>query len=88
MFEKENKFYKENRDALREKYLGKAIVIVGGSVIGAYNDIGEAYKETIKTNKPGTFCLKNIPVDPQSANVEDHPRLSPVNKCFLLTKTI
>jgi hypothetical protein len=34
MFEKENRYYEENRDALREKYLGKAIAIVGDSVIG------------------------------------------------------
>jgi hypothetical protein len=80
MFEKENKYYEENRDALREKYLGKAIAIVGDSVIGAYNDIGQAYKETIKTNKPGTFCLKNIPVDPKTADFEDHPRLSPIKR--------
>ena len=78
MFEVENKFYQENRNLLREKYLGKAIVIVGDSVIGAYDNIGEAYKETLKAKKPGTFCLKKIPVDPKEAYFEDYPRLSPV----------
>ena len=78
MFEKENKFYEENRESLRDKYVGKAIIIVGDSVIGAYDNVGEAYTETLKTKKPGTFCLKNIPVDPKDAYIEEHPRLSPL----------
>jgi hypothetical protein len=78
MFEAENQFYQANRENLREKYLGKAIVIVGETIIGAYDSIGEAYKETLKTRKPGTFCLKNIPVDPNEAYIEDHPRLTPI----------
>nr|AGS51649.1 hypothetical protein [uncultured bacterium contig00026] len=78
MFETENKFYQENRETLREKYLGKAIVIVGETIIGTYDNIGEAYKETIKNRKPGSFCLKNIPIDPNEAYSEDHPRISPI----------
>jgi hypothetical protein len=78
MFEVENKFYQENRETLREKYLGKAIVIVGESIIGTYDNIGEAYKETMKIKKPGSFCLKNIPIDPTEAYNEDHPRISPI----------
>ena len=76
MFEAENLFYEENRESIREKYLGKAIVIIGNTIIGVYDNIGEAYKETLKTRKPGTFCLKNIPVDPDEAYIEDHPRLT------------
>jgi len=76
MFEAENQFYEKNREFLREKYLGKAIVIIGETIIGVYDNIGEAYKETLKTRKPGTFCLKNIPVDPDEAYIEDHPRLT------------
>ena len=80
MFEVENRFYHDNRDNLREKYLGKAIVIIGENVVGAYNNIGEAYTETLKIKKPGTFCLKNIPIDPKEAHIEDHPRLSPIRR--------
>jgi hypothetical protein len=29
--------------------LGKAIVIIGETIIGTYDNIGEAYKETLKT---------------------------------------
>ena len=77
MFEVENKFYEDNREDIRKQYLGKAIVIVGNTVIGSYNNIGEAYKETIKVREPGSFCLKNIPTDPEQAHIEDHPRLTP-----------
>lgn len=79
MFEVENKYYNDNREVIREKYLGKSIAIVKDTIIGVYNDIGEAYKETLKTRKPGTFCLKNIPINPKEAFIEDHPRLSPIN---------
>jgi len=48
MFEIENKYYKENRETLREKYIGKAIVIVGEAVIGAYDNIGDAYKDMLR----------------------------------------
>jgi hypothetical protein len=76
MFEVENQFYQANRETLRGKYLGKAIVIIGETVTGVYDNIGEAYIETLKTQKQGTFCLKNIPVDPEEAYIEDHPRLT------------
>jgi hypothetical protein len=78
MFEVENQFYQANRETIREKYLGKAIVIIGETVTGVYDNIGEAYIETLKTQKPGTFCLKNIPVDPEEAYKEDHPRLTTI----------
>ena len=78
MFEEENKYYEENKEIIREKHLGKAIVIVGKSVIGVYDNMGEAYNETLKTREPGSFCLKRIPVDPNDAYIEDHPRLTPI----------
>ena len=64
MFEIENKFYKENRESLREKYLGKRVVIVKDKILGVYNSDTEALKETTKTMAMGTFCVKYIPVDP------------------------
>jgi hypothetical protein len=66
MLEKEFEFYENNKSEIREKYLGKQIVIVGDRIIGVYNDIDEAYEETIKTYTPGTFMIHDIPV-----NIED-----------------
>jgi len=63
MLEKEFEFYENNKSAIREKYLGKQVVIVGEKIIGAYDDIDEAYQETIQTHTPGTFMIHDVPVD-------------------------
>ncbi|GHV58370.1 hypothetical protein AGMMS49579_25750 [Spirochaetia bacterium] len=66
MFEQENKFYDENKDRLRKKYLGKEVVIAQNQVIGAYDDVGTAIRETVKTRPLGSFCVKSVPVSPQA----------------------
>jgi hypothetical protein len=62
MFERENKFYEENKDTLRKQYIGKEVVIVQDEVIAAYDDVGTAIRETVKNYPLGSFCVKNIPV--------------------------
>lgn len=64
MFEAENKFYQENKEMLREKYLGKRVVIVNDKILGVYDSDTQAVIETSKTMELGTFCVKYIPVDP------------------------
>ena len=71
MFETENQFYQENREAIREKYLGKRVVIVKDKILGVYDTDTEAIAETSKTMELGTFCVKYIPVNP----AEEHHRL-------------
>jgi len=71
MFEAENKFYEENRETFREKYLGKRVVIVKDKILGAYDTDSEAINETSKTMEMGTFCIKYIPVNPE----EEYHRL-------------
>jgi len=61
MFEVENKFYEENKDSIRKQYLGKEVVIVQDEVIAAYDDVGTAIRETVKTRPLGSFCVKNVP---------------------------
>jgi len=63
MLEKEFEFYENNKLSIREKYLGKQIVIVGEKIVGAYDDIDEAYQEAIKTYTLGTFMIHDVPVD-------------------------
>jgi hypothetical protein len=65
MFETENKFYEENKEAFREKYLGKRVVIVQNRILGAYDTDSEAIAETSKTMDIGTFCVKYVPVNPE-----------------------
>jgi len=64
MFEVENQYYQDNRETLRERYLGKRVVIVKDKILGAYDTDADAIAETTKTMELGTFCIKYIPVDP------------------------
>ena len=64
--EREFDYYQKNMMEIREKYLGKEVVIVGEQIIAAYDDFEEAYMETIKSYKPGTFMIHDVPV-----NIED-----------------
>jgi hypothetical protein len=66
MLEKEFQFYETNKTAIREKYLGKQVVIVGSQIIASYDDMDEAYQETVKTYTPGTFMIHDVPI-----NIED-----------------
>jgi len=69
MLEIEHQFYLDNREALREKYLGKRIVIVKDKILGVYDTDTEALDETTKTMEMGTFCVKYIPVDPDEETI-------------------
>jgi hypothetical protein len=71
MFEAENQFYQANRETLREKYVGKRVVIVKDKILGVYDSDAEAIAETSKTMELGKFCVKYIPVNP----AEEHHRL-------------
>jgi uncharacterized protein YtpQ (UPF0354 family) len=66
MLEREFEFYENNKSEIREKYIGKRIVIIGEQIIAAYDNMEEAYQETIKTYSPGTFMIHDVPV-----NIED-----------------
>jgi hypothetical protein len=73
MFERELQYYNSNKDQLREKYLGKHIVIADDEVIGVYDDAGTAYTDTSKKIPPGSFMIREIP-----ENIEDEVQyLSP-----------
>jgi hypothetical protein len=66
MLEREFEFYENNKSEIRQKYLGKRIVIVGEEIIAAYDDFEEALFETSKTHTLGTFMIHNVPI-----NIED-----------------
>jgi hypothetical protein len=70
MYEKETTYYEANKVQLRQKYLGKELVIVGNEIIGVYDDLDSAVDETEKTRPLGTFCVKSVPVDPAWENWE------------------
>jgi hypothetical protein len=60
MLEKEYGYFKNHKQELKKKYLGKFIVIKGEKVIGAYLSAGEALKETSQKYKVGTFLIQEI----------------------------
>jgi hypothetical protein len=65
MYEQENAFYEANIDTLKKKYLDKELVIVGQEIIGVYDDVGAAYRETLKTREAGTFTIKHVHEHPE-----------------------
>jgi hypothetical protein len=63
-FEKEMAFVQAHKDEFRKEYAGKYLVVIGESIVATYDDVGTAYRETIKTHKPGHFMIKKVPTKP------------------------
>jgi len=67
--DKEYTFFKKNQKELLKRYIGKYIVIKGEKVLNSYISEAEAYSETVKDNKLGTFliqmCLPEEKLPPQ-----------------------
>lgn len=62
--EKEFDFFVRNQKELVKKYKGKFIAIKDNKVLGSYNSMPEAVKETSKYEDLGTFLIqKCIPTD-------------------------
>ena len=59
MLEKEFNFYLENQKDLVSKYNGKFIVLKDQKVIGVYSSNSEAYTESLKKEKLGTFLIQH-----------------------------
>jgi hypothetical protein len=66
MLEKEFQWFLDNQKALATKYANRYIVIVGDKVVGDYESEGEAYHESIKTLKLGTFLIQLCTADKSS----------------------
>lgn len=75
MLDNEFKYYLSNQDALVEKYNGKFIVIKDEQVIGVYNSHVEAYSETTKTEKLGTFLIQHCVAGADSHTQTFHSRV-------------
>ncbi|MEW5844562.1 MAG: hypothetical protein AB1775_15005 [Bacteroidota bacterium] len=58
ILEKEFKFYLKNQEFLVKQYNGKFLVIKGEAVIGVFDTEIEAYIETSKRHKVGTFLIQ------------------------------
>jgi hypothetical protein len=65
MFEQEKAFCESHKDELRRNYPGKRLIIVGDRVIGAYDNVSDAYEEALKSYQPGHFMLQEVPARPE-----------------------
>jgi hypothetical protein len=65
MYETENEFYAKNLKNFRQKFLEKELVIAGTEVLAVYDDVGTAYRETVKTHAPGSFTIKHVRKEPE-----------------------
>ena len=59
-------WYIENQQGLSEKYNGKVLLIVDQRLVRAFDNIGEAYTEALKSFTPGTFTLQPCSPDADS----------------------
>lgn len=58
MLEQEFNFFLDHKDELYQQYPNKFIVIKGNEVLGAFNAEIDAYNETVKSHKLGTFLIQ------------------------------
>lgn len=75
MLDKEFKYYLDNQEKLVKEYEGKFIVIKNQSVIGAYYTEMEAYNETQKKSKLGTFLIQYCMPGEESHTATFHSRV-------------
>jgi hypothetical protein len=58
MLEQEFKYFLDHKSELITTYMGKYIVIVGDKVTGSFESEIEAYNESLKSHKLGTFLIQ------------------------------
>ncbi len=77
MLHEEFAYFISNQDELVRKYKGKYIVIKNQRVIGEYKTELEAYVESQKKHKLGTFLIQHCEAGPSAYTVVLRPRLVP-----------
>ncbi|WP_412464451.1 DUF5678 domain-containing protein [Flavobacterium mekongense] len=76
MLDKEFKYYLENQEKLVKDYEGKFIVIIGEEVVGAFNTEQEAYFDSERKYKSGTFLVQFCEKGEGSYTQTFHSRVS------------
>lgn len=69
MFDTELDFFIENQEELVKSYDGKILAIKGREIIGVYDNYLEAYLETRKKHKPGTFAIQKCIAGPDAYTI-------------------
>jgi hypothetical protein len=76
MLKKEFYYYLKNQNDLVKKYNGKYVVIVGESVVGAYNTNAQALIETKKNHALGTFLIQKCTPGKEAYTQTFHSRVA------------
>lgn len=76
MLEKEFQYYLDNQDKFVKEYEGKYLVIVGEEIVGVYSSDEEAYFESEKIHKSGTFLIQFCETGDGSYTQSFHSRVS------------
>ncbi|MBA7536482.1 hypothetical protein ES705_28746 [subsurface metagenome] len=74
--EKEFKYYIKNQNKLVKKYNGEVIVIKNKKVIGVFDSVAEAVRETSKKEPPGTFLVQKCTPGKEGYTQTYHSRVS------------
>lgn len=76
MLESEFKYFLDHHAELLEKYPNKYVVIKGETVLGAYASQLEAYNESKKSHKLGTFLIQLVTPGKEAYSHTYHSRVS------------
>ena len=71
-FEKELKFYIENKEELVKKYENKILVLKDQSVAGVFNSTPEAYNFGVEKYGLGNFALQQVTKGPEGHTAVFH----------------
>lgn len=74
--DKEFQYYLNHKAELAEKHSGRYVVIKEDAVLGVYNDIMEAIRETSKTEKLGSFLVQLCSSSDENVMCSFHSRVS------------
>ncbi|MCK4377684.1 MAG: hypothetical protein KAV97_05685 [Actinomycetia bacterium] len=77
---KEFQYYLDHQDELVREYNGKFIVIKDCKVIGYYDNIEEAIKETSKKHKLGSFLIQKCEDGSENYTQTYHSRVISIVK--------
>lgn len=74
MLKDEFEFYLNNQESLVKKYLGRFIVIKDKKVVGDFGSREEAYLESLKNYKEGSFLIQHCTPGSASTTQTYHSR--------------
>ena len=73
----EFKYYLDHQDEFVKKYDGKVIALKDHTVLGAYENYGDAYMYTKRHHEPGTFMLQRVSEGEEDYTVIIHSPVFP-----------